>query len=486
MQIKRDNHITGISAAVSSLVAGCLFYWWISFDPTTDFKTWGPGLDNRPPESELLAAKKAAAEVVKIGEFGEQFSGHPSLLSASWPRFRGAEADNISKEKVRLANNWGAQGPQKLWSVPLGEGHAGAAVANGRVYVLDYDEEQKADALRCFSLDDGVEIWRRWYRVHVKRNHGYSRTIPAVTDKFVVSIGPRCHVMCVDAISGDFLWGIDLEKDFATEVPFWYTGQCPLIDDGVAVIAPGGKALMIGIDCASGEILWQTPNPNGWKMSHSSIMRVVLFGKAMYIYCAKGGIFAVSAEKGEQGKLLWQSTLWNVSVSAPAPIVLADGQIYVAGGYGAGAALLKVNLLNGEYTVERLLKYKPDAGMATEQQTPLLYKNHFFTIQPKDAGVLRKQLVCYSADDITKPVWSSGVANRFGLGPYLIADGKIFVLADDGVLTMLELSTQKYKQLDQARIIPDGTDAWGPMALVAGRLLLRDSHQLVCLDVAAK
>ena len=26
-----------------------------------------------------------------------------------------------------------------------------------------------------------------------------SRTVPAVTDKYVVALGPKCHVMCLDA-----------------------------------------------------------------------------------------------------------------------------------------------------------------------------------------------------------------------------------------------------------------------------------------------
>ena len=33
------------------------------------------------------------------------------------------------------------------------------------------------------------------------------------------------------------LWGLDLEREYETTTPFWYTGQCPLIDRGVAVIA---------------------------------------------------------------------------------------------------------------------------------------------------------------------------------------------------------------------------------------------------------
>ena len=44
-----------------------------------------------------------------------------------------------------------------LWSIELGEGHAGAAVRDGRVFVLDYDRAASADVLRCFSLADGRE-----------------------------------------------------------------------------------------------------------------------------------------------------------------------------------------------------------------------------------------------------------------------------------------------------------------------------------------
>ena len=43
----------------------------------------------------------------------------------------------------------------------------------------------------------------------------------------------------------------------------------------------------------------------------------------------------------------------------------------------------------------------------------------------------------------------------------------------------------RFRLLDQARVL-DGHECWGPPALVAGRLLVRDLTTLVCLDVAAK
>ncbi|MEE9160238.1 MAG: PQQ-binding-like beta-propeller repeat protein [Gammaproteobacteria bacterium] len=482
MKVDSDNKATKVSASISGLLASLCLTWWFTYDPTVDFVPSVPGMDNRPVT--LDVATEANTEVINIGEYFETYEGQPGSSPGTWPRFRGAGFDNINTETVRLADKWGESGPKTIWSVDLGEGHAAPAVSNGRVYVLDYDEDNRGDALRCFSLDDGKEIWRRWYRVNMKRNHGFSRTIPAVTDQFVVTIGPKGYVMCVDAITGDFLWGIDLVKEYGTEIPFWYTGQCPLIDDSVAVIAPGGKALMIGVNCSTGKKIWETPNPKGWQMSHSSIVPIVVSGKRVYAYSSKGGFVGVSAEPDSRGELLWASELWSPSVGAPSPVALKDGRIFIAAGYGSGSVLLKVAENNGNYSVEKLLKYKPEAGMASEQQTPIYYKGYFYAILPKDAGVLRNQLVCYHPDDITTPVWTSGKTNRFGLGPYLIADNKMFVLNDNGVLTLLRVSTRGYNQLAQAQIM-DATDAWGPMALVNGRLLLRDAHKMICIDVSA-
>jgi len=49
---------------------------------------------------------------------------------------------------------------------------------------------ERANVLRCLSLADGREIWRFNYSGQVKRNHGVSRTIPAVTEQYVVALGP--------------------------------------------------------------------------------------------------------------------------------------------------------------------------------------------------------------------------------------------------------------------------------------------------------
>ncbi|MFC1493453.1 PQQ-binding-like beta-propeller repeat protein [candidate division KSB1 bacterium] len=469
------NKITVIGTTLTGLV---LLSGFLLSNPAADFVEHIPGMDNRP------ASMSGESEDVNFGALYSVFEGTPSEIKGSWPRFRGEDFTNISKEELKLDDNWSESGPNILWSVDLGEGHAGPAVANGRVYLLDYDEENRADLLRCFSLDDGNEIWRCGYALYVKRNHGISRTVPAVFKKYVVTIGPKCHVMCVDAESGRFIWGIDLEKEYEAEIPLWYTGQCPLIDNSLAIIAVGGKSLIIAVDCETGEVVWETPNPDNWKMSHSSIIPYNIHGKQMYVYCALGGIVGISASGEDAGKVLFETTLWNQNVIAPSPVYLGNGKLYVTSGYGAGSIMLNIKVENDSFIVEPVQQIKPGEGIASELQTPLFYKGYLFSVLPKDGGPLRNQFVCYHPDDINKLVWSSGKANQFGMGPYLIADDKFFILSDDGVLSVMKTSTKEPVVLAQAKIL-NGHDAWGPMAIVNGRLLARDSRRLVCIDIRA-
>ncbi|HKK66760.1 MAG TPA: PQQ-binding-like beta-propeller repeat protein, partial [Bacteroidales bacterium] len=273
---------------------------WLINDPVHDFKPSVPGMDNRGKST-------LAADIINIGEHFKFFRREDETKGESWLRFRGSDFDNICKTNIDLIDDFSGGRGEIQWSAKLGEGHAGAAIYNGLVYLLDYDEEKRADMLHCWDLESGEEVWRRWYEVPIKRNHGMSRTVPAVTDDYILTMGPRCHVMCLDRESGDFLWGIDLEREYETKTPLWYTGQCPLIDDGLAILAPGGTSLMIAVDCKTGDVEWSTPNTDGWDMSHSSVLPYTFNGEKMYVYAAVGGIVAVAAEGRNAGEVLWKT-----------------------------------------------------------------------------------------------------------------------------------------------------------------------------------
>ncbi len=428
-----------------------------------------PGTDQAPGGESGTRGNPVLAGKVLHGE------GQPSKLAGAWPQFRGPNRDNFIKEPASLLRSWQPAEPRELWSVELGEGYAGPAVLNGRVYLMDYDREKKQDALRCLSLEDGREVWRFAYPVAVKRNHGMSRTVPAVTDKLVVAMGPKCHVVCVDAVSGELRWGLDLVRQYGTTVPPWYAGQCPLIENGTVILAPGGKdALLLALEADTGKVLWQTPNLHGWKMTHSSIMPMEFGGEHQYVYCANNGVVGVSAK---DGRVLWETTEWKISIATvPSPLVLDGGRIFLSGGYSAGSLMLQLKKEGEKFTPQTVFKLGPNTFGAI-QQTPILYNDHIYGV--REDG----RFTCLDLEG--KPVWVSEANQQFGLGAFTLADGLIFAMNDSGLLRLLEATPEKYKLLSQTQVLK-GRESWGPLALAGGRLLARDLTRLVCLQTGAR
>jgi len=399
--------------------------------------------------------------------------GKPCDLAGAWTGFRGNLRDGKTTDSASLAHSWQSGEPRELWSVDVGEGYAGAAVLNGRVFLMDYDQQKKQDALRCLSLADGKEIWRFAYRNPVKRNHGMSRTVPALTEKFVVALGPKCHVVCVNAVSGELRWCLDLVRQYGTTVPPWYAGQCPLIDQGKVILAPGGtNALMVAVDIETGNEVWRTPNPNGWKMTHSSIMPVEFGGERMLVYCANLGVIGVSAT---DGRLLWETTEWKIGLATvPSPLVVEDGRIFLSGGYNSGSMMLELIRDGERFSVKGRFRLAPEVFGAT-QHTPILHEGHFYGVRPDG------KFVCLDLDG--KPLWVSETGQDFGLGSFIFADGAFYAMNDTGKLRMIEANAEKYHLLGETQVLK-GRESWAPLAIAGGRLLVRDLTRLVCLNIA--
>ena len=474
---------------ILTVVTACAAGWnYLQFESSRTVEYASEQRDN----SETRVVKQT---VTVIGATFHRFrpDPEPGTFDAAWPCFRGTFRNNLPDDGVALVKQWDEEsppgvpgGPKVLWRQTLGEGYAGAIIANGRAYILDYLEEDNADALRCFGLFTGEEIWQRSYANPIRRNHGKSRTVPAYSDNVVVTFGPAAHVMAVDATSGDLLWTRDLVREYQCEVPQWYAGQCPLIDDGKVILGIGGETvLMTALDLKTGETVWELPNvvvlvaqPDGLKMSHASVLATTLLGREQYIYAGIGGIAACDLD----GQLLWQCRTWKPAVWAPTPLKIGEDRLFLTAGYGAGSALLRVQSENNTFEAVIENEWKPNKGPASEQQTPLLIDGTLFVIQPKDAGALRTELVAADVHRLPEIKATSGKDARFGLGPYLYADNAFWIVDDDGVLHVYEYANNEFRYIAHHKVLP-GVDSWGPIAYAGGIMILRDSTSMVCLDL---
>ena len=93
-----------------------------------------------------------------------------------WPQWMGPKRDDIWRE-TGILEKFPGDGPKVLWRVPIHGGYAGPAVANGRVFVTDYEMKtgkaegspmgrQSADGserVLCLDAKTGTEIWKHQY-----------------------------------------------------------------------------------------------------------------------------------------------------------------------------------------------------------------------------------------------------------------------------------------------------------------------------------
>ncbi len=291
--------------------------------------------------------------------------------------------------------------------------------------------------------------------------------------------------MACDRTSGKLLWAIDLVLDYGAEIPDWHSGQCPLILDGVAILAPAGKdVLLMGVDARTGEILWTTPNPGGWKMSHTSVAVMEFDGVKTGVYLALGGVAGISLEGPNAGTLVFHTDEWAQAVIVPSPVQLPGNRILLTAGYGAGGALLQLEKQDGEktYSVDIVDKWLPPQGISSEQQTPILVGEHLYAVLPKSAARYREQLACYHISNLRRPVWSSK-QDRFGMGPFMVINNRLFVVDDHATLTIVELNPEKYQPLLRTTLLEDAHDSWGPLAVADGMLIVREMRRLACVDL---
>ncbi|MCA9444627.1 MAG: PQQ-like beta-propeller repeat protein, partial [Candidatus Omnitrophica bacterium] len=323
--------------------------------------------------------------------------------------------------------------------------------------------------------DEGKEVWRYSYSSKVKRNHGMSRTVPAVSGDYLVTLGPKCDVHCFHPMTGELYWEKDLVKEYGTRVPEWYAGQCPLIEKDRVILAPGGKCLLTAIDLATGDTIWETPNDQNWDMTHVSIVPYEFEGEKHYAWCATGGALGVNAETG---KLLWTHPDWQIKIAnIPSPVDVGGGKIFLSGGYNAGSEMLQILKTDSGYTADSVFKTEPTV-FGSDQQTPILLNGFLYGVIPGG------KLACL---DLSGNQQWVDEENLFGLGPYMAINGKLLVLDDNekkpGELTLFDVSPQGATRIAGWKVI-EGHDAWAPMAYAGGKLVLRDATTLICMQLA--
>jgi outer membrane protein assembly factor BamB len=405
-----------------------------------------------------------------------------TAVAADWPWIYGPKRDNTSDQKG-LLRTWPKEGPKVLWTAPVGIGFGGPAVSDGKVYLLDRDEEV-GDKLRVLDLATGKELWTFAYAAPGAFMFAGSRTTPTLDGELVYTSGPLGDLYAINTKTQKPVWHKNIWKDFGGgEYPRWAVVQNPLIYGSLLIVAPQtSQTGVVAYDKLTGELKWKSAPLSG-TAGYVSPSIIEIGGEDHLVMItaaegrgrnAKGG--SVNGLDPRSGHVLWTYTNWQCIIPVPQPVDAGDGRMLITGGYGAGTAMIKVQKKGAAHEVAELFK-NPDFGAHT--QPPILHGDHFYshyTINERSDG-----LVAMSIDGTIK--WKTDQQPAFVRGGSILADGLLLTTDGDTKLYLVEPTPTGFKPLASAVLLEPG-DNWAPLALTGGKLLVRGQKQLKALQVA--
>jgi len=417
------------------------------------------------------------------------------VFAEDWPQYLGPNRNSVSAQKGIL-RSWPENGPEVLWTVTVGRGFGGPVVKDGKVYLLDRDD-QVGDNLRCLDLSNGKELWNFAYNAPGSVMFPGSRSVPTVDGNNVYSCGPYGDLYCISINTHKPVWNKNIWKDFGGDrIPTWAITQNPLIYGDLLVLASQApQAGVVAYERLTGNVKWTTPALGPVGYVSPSIVKVGGQDHVVMITASagrRGGSGKVVGIDPLTGKTLWEYTNWSCMIPVPSAVDAGEGRVLITGGYNAGAAMIRVEKkADGSYGVTELYK---TVEFGAHTQPPVLYNGYFYaqysTNERKDG------MVCMSIDGQIK--WKTERSPSFDKGGSILADGLLLSTDGRNKLYLIEPDPSAFKPIASAELLKEGgtsndpmasrvggpTQNWAPLALVDGKLLIRDQSQLKCVKVA--
>lgn len=392
-----------------------------------------------------------------------------------WPQYLGPDRNAVSSEKG-LLQSWPASGPKVLWTVSLGEGFGGPAVSEGKVYIYDRVDD-KVNVLRCFDLITGKEEWTFGYEAPGSVSYDGSRSVPAIDGVRVYVCDVFGNFHCIDKNTHKALWNKNIWTDFVeSNLPKWAIAQNPLIYKNMVIIASQTtEAGVVAYDKLKGDIIWKTSRlPGDPGYVSPKIVKIndedhlVMISASRY----EGSEGAVCGFSPEDGRPLW-SYVWKCKTPVPNVTQISDNQLFVTGGYRAGGALIEIKKNGNTYAVKEIMFSEE---FATHVHPAILYKGHLYSQGTNNQ--VRNGFMCMDLKGNIK--WKTGRNPGFDKGGFILADDMIISSDGEKMLYLIEPNPEEFRVLAKAELL-DTKQAWAPLALSDGKLLIRDQKQMKCI-----
>jgi outer membrane protein assembly factor BamB len=388
--------------------------------------------------------------------------------ATDWFQWRGPERNGISRE-VGLAREWPANGPPRVWTASgLGAGYGTVSVASGRLFVQSLRSGRSM--VHALNVADGKFIWSKNLGPGATNDRGSGpRGTPTVDGDRLYVLTEAGDLVCLLTADATVIWQRNILRDFRGNNINWLISESPLVDGDRVVVTPGGpKAGMVALDKMTGKTIWTAEGLSD-EAGYSSPVVVEVQGIRAYTTIMSSAAVGVRAT---DGRLLWRyATPANYTANITTPLVNGS-QVFYSSAYGTGGGLVTLRPMQGEIRAEEV----------------------YFTrdMQNHHGGVVLVDGVLYGFSNaiLTALDFSSGRTlwrhRSVGKGAVTYADGRLYVLSEDNVVGLAEVTASGYREVGRFEIADQGLPSWAHPVVSGQRLYLRNQNILSAYDIRAR
>lgn len=267
---------------------------------------------------------------------------------AEWPQWGGPARNFVSQSKG-LADKLPANGPGKLWSRALGDGHSSIVVDGNTLYTM-YSKGE-LEFVIALEAGTGKTIWEHKYEAPTAgMDYGNAlgpHATPLIMGDFLYTAGALGKLHAFDKKTGKVAWSHDLWKEYGGTIIDSGYSCSPLGYKNTIILTVGGKGqTFVAFDRKDGSVVWKNQS---FDLSPTSPIVIKVDGQDQLVAFLGKEIAGVDPNNGE---LLWSHphvTEWGLNISMP--VWGEDNLLFVSSAYSGGSRVLKLARNGGKTSV---------------------------------------------------------------------------------------------------------------------------------------
>ncbi|PYM14808.1 MAG: hypothetical protein DME18_05955 [Verrucomicrobia bacterium] len=427
-----------------------------------------------------------------------------------WPQFLGPHRNGTSDE-TGLLDRWPTNGVPVVWEKKIGTGYGAPSVRGDRL-VLHHrigDEE----IVECFEAATGKPLWRHGYPSRFIDPYGYNngpRGTPLLTIDRCYTFGAEGKLVCLELQSGKQVWQRDTAKEFEVPPAFFGVGSSPILEGDLLIVMVGGQpnAGVVGFDAKSGKTVWERVGEKNWQglpmtgwpgepkvqwkrwdkqASYSTPVAATVNGQRQLFCLMRQGLVSLNPTNGNVNFSFWFRSRVEESVNAMNPVVVDDLVFISAAYYRIGSVLLRVKPDNRSFD-----EVWRSTVLEIHWNTPIYHDGYLYAFSGRNEPDARFRCVELKSGklmwdrDESWPLHSSHETPQpgvYGRGSAILADGKLIVLGEGGLLGLFKVNPQQPEEISRWQVPQLHYACWAAPVLSHKKLYLRSEDRLVCLNL---